>query len=702
MASRNIEEQLRKMTAEQLQKLDPKSVFQSPEFAAHLQGLADEITKVGGKAAMDVKVHIISDPNQGAGWTNGKDIYVNIENDVSGHYTRALEQFIALRGICFHELGHILFLDFNEEKRALAKIEAGAFYGELPTPQTPDGIAALNEMEQAIADPLYRPIFTQVFNDVTNRIDDPHDEGKLIKQFGGIVEQGIVFIRESIYRTFDYAENIVRSDWSDLEKLYWLILEYARFETILMRDQAKCLADEPLVQTVVSMVKPIATARWTDDLRIRFRQINEMFLSLWPYIKRELEKQEKKQSSGGSGQNQAGSNGQGSDSGAPQQGKDGAPSQNSGTEAVQSVLNQLQRVSGSQASTPAPSGGKSSTAAIQARRAARAGKQEQGGATGGQSAQSADALNALAQAAFNNISQKIAEKQAIDMIERDLTNEVLTTIAQMDLSPLHAGTVTATRDLTVDDSDIDLYDKTMKDLKGFSKRLQKQMNDTLKDLQEGGITHHKSFGNRIEARYAYRLDQRFYADKKLPQDWPTLAIYVLVDLSGSMRGIRLDAAMKATMLLYDFASGLGIPIAIAGHNASHGKVDYQIYTEFDKVGKQDKYRLAHMYTKNSNRDGAAIEVASELLSKRDEDVKLLFIITDGQPNDYDYRGTPAKEDIQRIVAKYRRKGIMTFAAAIGSDKDKIKDIYETGYLDISNLDMFPKQLTKMVAKRLFK
>ena len=55
---------------------------------------------------------------------------------------------------------------------------------------------------------------------------------------------------------------------------------------------------QPLVQCVVSLAKPIATARWTDDMTVRFAQINEIMLKLWPYIKAELEKQKQQEGPG--------------------------------------------------------------------------------------------------------------------------------------------------------------------------------------------------------------------------------------------------------------------------------------------------------------------------------------------------------------------------------------------------------------------
>ncbi len=691
MPKRDIAARLRQMTAEQCATLDPQEIFTSPEFAEHLQGLVNETMKIGGKATSEISVNVVTTPNSPPGWTDGNDIYVNTINSVSSHYTLPLEQFITLRGICFHECSHVLYLDFNEEKKALKSIGDGKLYGELLVPQTAEDDLMMHEMEDALADPLYRPIFQQVFSDVTNTIDDPHDEGKIIRRFGGIVEQGIVLARESLLRSFDYAENIVAGKGSDLEKIYSLMLEYARFETIMMRDQDACLKTQPLVQCVVSLAKPIATARWTDDMKVRFAQINEIMLKLWPYIKAELEKQkqQKKQEK----QNQQGDD----DSKNPQGNQSGG---NSTQEAVQNILDQLQKVSQNQNVSAHPNRRTSSTEAVKNRQAARAGKQPASGEKTRPVNQ--DSAMKSAQAALDAVAKKVAERIAAAAMERDLTSNLMMEIDQTAIGSSHSGKICAKRDLEVDASDIKLYERQMEDVKAYSKRLQRRMSDALRDMQEGGVAHHKQFGNRIEAQYAYRPDQKFYANKKLPQDWPSMAISILVDLSTSMRGERLNSAMKATMLLYDFATGLGIPVFVAGHNAVFGQVNYQIMADFEKVSENDKYRLAHMYLSGCNRDGAAIEVSSSLLAKRSEDVKLLFIISDGQPNDGNYKGETAKKDIQDILTKYRRKGITTFATAIGSDKDKIKAIYGDGYLDITDLTQFPKQLTNMVVKRIMR
>ena len=223
----------------------------------------------------------------------------------------------------------------------------------------------------------------------------------------------------------------------------------------------------------------------------------------------------------------------------------------------------------------------------------------------------------------------------------------------------------------------------------------------MKDLQDGDVRRNRMYGRDIVASEMWRPDCRFFSDTKLPQDLPDMAVSVLVDQSGSMYGQRMGAAMKATMLLHDFAERVHVPVAVYGHNVTmHGRVNLFVYTDFLKAGKRDKYRLAKLSTGGCNRDGAALEVVANLLNARPERTKLLIIISDGKPNDDSYGGDSAAKDIKDIVARNRRRGVEIVAAAIGDDKEYLKKIYGDQFLDITDLSTFPKAMVKIVKKRL--
>ena len=306
---------------------------------------------------------------------------------------------------------------------------------------------------------------------------------------------------------------------------------------------------------------------------------------------------------------------------------------------------------------------------------------------------------------LNGIMQRIKQAKAEDQVSKDMDKDTCMVIHATDMNSTHKGRQTYVKRPTGTAPDLqNQYNAIFHGIANYSKLLQRNILNALRDLMEGGVTHHLQFGRILEVGSTYRPDQKFYAKKHQPEDLPDMAVSVLVDLSASMHGPRIEAARKATILLYDFCNGLGIPCMVAGHNNAVNGIEYTVYTDFNQVGNKDRLRLAQMapHPYAANRDGMAIEVSSNLLSKRPERIKMLIIISDGQPYDQNYGGEGAAQDIRSIIGRYRRKGIETFAAAIGTDKDRIRSIYGEGYIDITDLQKLPKMMTNIVKKRLLR
>jgi hypothetical protein len=83
-----------------------------------------------------------------------------------------------------------------------------------------------------------------------------------------------------------------------------------------------------------------------------------------------------------------------------------------------------------------------------------------------------------------------------------------------------------------------------------------------------------------------------------------------------------------------------------------------------------------------------------------EEIKLLILISDGQPADTGYHGTIAEEDLRGIKQEYRRKGVLFVAAAIGNDKENIERIYGDSFMDITDLSELPAKLTSVVKRHI--
>ena len=140
---------------------------------------------------------------------------------------------------------------------------------------------------------------------------------------------------------------------------------------------------------------------------------------------------------------------------------------------------------------------------------------------------------------------------------------------------------------------------------------------------------------------------------------------------------------------------------IYGHSCEYGSgVELYSYAEFDSIDHDDKYRLMDISARGCNRDGAPLRFVAEQLSKRPEEVRILMLVSDGQPSAPGYGGTAAEEDLRGIKQEYKRKGILFVAAAIGDDKQNIERIYGDSFLDITDLNELPVKLTAVIKRFL--
>ena len=132
-------------------------------------------------------------------------------------------------------------------------------------------------------------------------------------------------------------------------------------------------------------------------------------------------------------------------------------------------------------------------------------------------------------------------------------------------------------------------------------------------------------------------------------------------------------------------------------NLKDEKVYLHCCADFE-TDEKDRFRIAGMQPYGSNRDGTALWYAGSRLLERPEKQKLLFVISDGAPNANQYGGTGAKRDLQKIRKKMLQQGVFFQAAAIGSDKEAIQEIYEESFLDITDLEQLPALLTKKLLR----
>ena len=190
------------------------------------------------------------------------------------------------------------------------------------------------------------------------------------------------------------------------------------------------------------------------------------------------------------------------------------------------------------------------------------------------------------------------------------------------------------------------------------------------------------YGTKFHAEKVSSHDYRYFSQKRLPEEEPSLAVALRIDQSGSMKAFgRLEAAKQAAVAVYEFCAAVKVPLLVYGDTADRSPIERMSlysYIDWEAPELNDKYSLMAMQSHSNNRDGMALYILAEKLAKMPQSTKLLISISDGQPKAMpDYTGDTAIEDMKQIINEYSRKGILFLAAAIGQDKDTISCLLYT-------------------------
>lgn len=189
-------------------------------------------------------------------------------------------------------------------------------------------------------------------------------------------------------------------------------------------------------------------------------------------------------------------------------------------------------------------------------------------------------------------------------------------------------------------------------------------------------------------------------------------IDILLDSSGSQTSKQFMVAIQA----YIMAAALtlaGIPNRVMGFQSF---LDYTILKRFrdynDDVRKCED--IFEYYCSGNNRDGLAIKATCDGLLERDEENKILIILSDGKPNDVKigkdssrsirgemaYKGVVGIKDTATEVRRARKQGIMVLGVFTGKEDDLEveKKIYGKDFVYIKDIQRFSDIVTTYLKK----
>lgn len=703
---------VRKRIMDEKSKITDEEFFTSKEYRGYLADITEAATK---RYRRPIHVTVFADPEDSTvAYTDYNGIVINACNHITWSMPTRKLRSMSIEGFNAHENSHNLFTDNRIAHAYFNSLEHGKFYPKKPTRLKGDQKLNAQGIIDALmddTDPIPKTVILRTAKALSNILEDGYVDARYSYEFHGNPARGIALNNVRFAETVPDIDTMIDKQFYPHNIVLNLLLEYVRAREVnnltgyTGEYMDRFLAALPLVDACI----------YDEDSRARFDAVNRIMIDLWPLMQRCFDDLRDKQqndasSSSGSGNSTTPGTGEDSDS-------------DDGMDAVQDALeSQLPQIAPNftMKSGPVPFNGAFSpdeeqaqelleqvskalseeTARIAAHRTETIISNGDGSIV--QDSEYEGAGYEFSATDIERVLEEIATGKVNESLEEELSEELQSEATSIEYGNAHRNiNITVHRMSHVNQNLIDSYTAVAPQLLMLSKRLQRSVSAILRDKRQGGKQTGLYVGKHLDQHAFHRNDGRVFCNKRLPTEPINMSVALLVDESGSMCGCdRITKARATAIVVQDFCEKLGIPIMIVGHTASCAHVELFSYADFKSVDKKDRYRLMDMSARYCNRDGAALRYVAEKLSKQNSDVKMLFIICDGQPNDDGYTGTAAEADLRGIKLEYSRKGVQIFAAAIGDDRANIERIYGAGYLDITDLNQLPIMLTQLIARNL--
>lgn len=216
------------------------------------------------------------------------------------------------------------------------------------------------------------------------------------------------------------------------------------------------------------------------------------------------------------------------------------------------------------------------------------------------------------------------------------------------------------------------------------------------------------FGSGIQSTRLGDPQKRYWYRNVVGTDMPEMAVLLLIDGSGSMRGKRRESAMVSAVILHEVLKQQGITHAIVEHRAgfTEPEIDVIILVDFH-AREEEKYNLMQVKAGGDNRDALALYWAERYIHQQSHaDSRLIIVLSDGVPaHDYDnYYPPVSTKDTANAVRKIMKRGTDIIAISLDDDGsyvcyDQLKEIYPN-LIACNDLTRLTGQLLGLIVKLL--
>lgn len=702
-------------------KLTDQELFGSGIMAAHLTNYLRTIAP-----KRKIRVKIVWQPSKVnfLAATNSTVICINPGNPLYLEAATRELTFLWLLGTGGHEVGHILFSDFDELALYVSALHSGRLYPAVPDDLMQEEEDALTEIQQLCSDrdETAQYLIVKTGHYILNCLEDYYVDFQMYDRFPGSIGQGIILFNAHVADTYPSIIKMIEQGLSPLSIMKRLLLQYARYGSINnLGDYEGEYLD--LLYDCIPMIDDAVC----NGISSRMLAANRILLRMWPYLKKAIEQKHAAKEADDSApppSDERSEDPKGDSETSDVEDEDDDFDFPADEDDDQGAIPQLPRnieYPDESGAAPDKSEGGDRAAYDCAIKSLLAPQQEEGGRIPLRKTSEISEGSVLGRTMYDPDYQSVeykyaaadiarlltetASKAVYENCEQELSKELQAEAGKIRLGNAHKGIhIIIHRMCEVPQELIDQYETIAPELIALSQRVQKDVFPELADMCLP-VTHKGLLsGSSLHASSLYRKDGRVFRKTSYPQEDFDLAVAVLADESGSMWcGDRITMTRAASIVLYDCCTALGVPVMICGHTQdgpNDEELHIQSYAEYESVDRNDRYRIMDMMPRSSNRDGAALRYICNRLTARSEQRKLLFVISDGQPSAIGYAGTEAEADMRGIKQEYERKGITFIAAAIGADKENIQRIYGSSYLDVTDLKKLPSKLAELLLQSL--
>lgn len=199
--------------------------------------------------------------------------------------------------------------------------------------------------------------------------------------------------------------------------------------------------------------------------------------------------------------------------------------------------------------------------------------------------------------------------------------------------------------------------------------------------------------------------------RELKADAADFVVDVLIDASGSQMSRQGEVAIQA-YIISEALSNVEIPHRVMSFCTFW---DYTILHRFRKYddSRTENENIFNYVTSSNNRDGLAIKTAGHSLLQRQEEKKILIVLSDGRPydvivnrpnakNPQPYRGNTAISDTATEVRRLRNLDVSVLGVFAGEEKDLSteKKIFGKDFAYIRDIRNFSRIVGRYLKKQL--